>query len=92
MASFGRPGSAPGRFGILAGIATDSRGNLLVADKLKCVVMVFDKDFNFVTEFGFRGPRPENLILPDDVAVDRTGRLYVTQWRSRGVSVFALAQ
>ena len=92
VASFGRPGSAPGRFGILAGIASDSRGNLLVADKLKCVVMVFDKDFNFVTEFGFRGPRPENLILPDDVAVDRTGRLYVTQWRSRGVSVFALAQ
>ena len=91
VASFGRPGSAPGRFGILAGIAIDSRGNLLVADKLKCVVMVFDKDFNFVTEFGFRGPRPENLILPDDVAVDRTGRLYVSQWRRRGVSVFALA-
>ena len=53
VTSFGRPGSAPGRFGILAGIASDSRGNLLVADKLKCVVMVFDKDFNFVTEFGY---------------------------------------
>jgi hypothetical protein len=92
VASFGRSGSAPGRFGILAGIASDNRGNLLVADKLKCVVMLFDKDFNFVTEFGFRGPRPENLILPDDVAVDRKGRLYVSQWRSRGVSVFALAQ
>ena len=90
MASFGRSGSAPGRFGILAGIASDSRGNLLVADKLKCVIMMFDKDFNLLTEFGSRGDRPENLIVPDDVAVDRNDRVYVSQGRRRGVSVFAL--
>lgn len=91
LASFGRPGSAPGRFGIVAGIASDSRGNLLVADKLKSVVMVFDKDFNFLTEFGFRGSRPANLIVPDDIAVDRRDRVYVSQARRRGVSVFSLA-
>ncbi len=90
LTSFGRSGSAPGRFGILAGVAADSQGNLFVADKLKCVVMVFDKDFNFLTEFGYRGPRPENLIVPDDVAVDRRDRVYVSQARRRGVSVFAL--
>jgi hypothetical protein len=90
LASFGRPGSAAGRFGILAGIATDSRGNLLVADKLKCVVMVFDKGFNFLSEFGYRGSKPENLILPDDLVVDRMDRLYVSHARRRGVSVFSL--
>ena len=90
VAAFGRSGSAPGQFGILAGIATDSEGHLLVADKLKCVIMVFDRDFKFVTEFGYRGAAPENLIVPDDVAVDRRDRVYVSQWRGRGVSVFAL--
>jgi hypothetical protein len=90
LTSFGRPGSVPGRFGILAGIATDSRGNLLVLDKLKSAVQVFDKDFNFVTAFGFRGERPGNLIVPDSLAIDRRDRLYVTQGRKRGVSVFGL--
>jgi sugar lactone lactonase YvrE len=92
LTSFGRPGSAPGRFGIVAGIARDSQGDVLVVDKLRCVVMVFDKDFNFLTEFGYRGARPENLIVPDDVVVDRKDRLYVTQGRMRGISVFALTR
>ena len=52
--------------------------------------MVFDKDFSFLTEFGNRGLRPENLIIPDDLAIDKRDRLYVTQARRRGVSVFAL--
>ena len=91
VSSFGRPGSIPGRFGILAGIAADSRGNLLVLDKLKSAVQVFDKDFNFVTAFGYRGDRPENLIMPDGLAIDGRDRLYVTQGRRRGVSVFAMA-
>lgn len=91
LTSFGRPGSAPGRFGVIAGIASDSRGNLFVADKLKSVVIVFDKDFNFMTEFGYRGSKPANLVAPDDIAVDRKDRVYVSQARRRGVSVFSLA-
>jgi sugar lactone lactonase YvrE len=91
LTSFGRPGSAPGRFGIVAGIASDSRGNLFVADRLKSVIMVFDKDFNFLTEFGRRGSKPANLVVPDDVAIDRRDRVYVSQARRRGVSVFGIA-
>jgi DNA-binding beta-propeller fold protein YncE len=91
LTSFGSPGSIPGKFGIVAGIAADSRGNVLVLDKLKSAVMVFDKDFNFVTAFGYRGAKPGNLIVPDGLAIDRRDRLYVTQARKRGVSVFALA-
>jgi hypothetical protein len=91
LAAFGRPGSAAGRFGVIAGIAVDSRGNVLVADRLKCVVMAFDKNFSFLAQFGYRGTRPQNLIIPDDLAVDRRDRLYVSQAGKRGVSVFALA-
>jgi len=91
IASFGRPGSAPGRFNIAAGIARDSKGNYLVVDKLKSAVIVFDKNFNFLTEFGYRGYKPGNLIYPEEVVVDSGDRLYVTQMAKRGVSVFKLA-
>jgi hypothetical protein len=90
--SFGSSGSARGRFGVIAGLATDSQGNLLVADKVKCVVMIFDRSFTLLTEFGYRGPRPENLIVPDDLVVDSRDRVYVAQARRRGVSVFALTR
>jgi len=87
---FGRPGSVLGKFNIVAGIVRDSRGNYLVVDKLKCAVMVFDKDFNFLTQFGYRGLNPGNLIAPDEIAIDDSDRIYVTQTRKRGVSVFKL--
>lgn len=91
LSSFGQPGSIPGKFGIVAGVAGDNRGNYLVVDKLKSVVMVFDKNFAFVTEFGHRGVNPDNLIVPDEIAVDQSDKIYVTQTRKRGVSVFRLA-
>ncbi len=90
LTSFGRPGGAPGRFGVIAGIVTDKMGNYLVVDKLKCVVSVFDRETNFLTEFGYRGFMPGNLIAPDDIAIDDKGKIYVTQSRNRGVSVFQL--
>jgi hypothetical protein len=87
---FGKPGGAPGRFNVVAGIAADGKGNYLVADKLKSAVMVFDKKFNFLTQFGYRGLKPGNLIVPDDIAVDHDDRIYITQAAQRGVSVFRL--
>lgn len=87
---FGRPGSVSGKFNVVAGITRDSRGNYLVVDKLKCAVMVFDKNFNFLTQFGYRGLNPGNLIAPDEIAIDASDRIYVTQTRKRGVSVFKL--
>jgi DNA-binding beta-propeller fold protein YncE len=85
---FGRAGSGPGKFGVAAGITTDERGYIYVADRLRSVVLVFDSRLKFQTEFGYRGDRPSSLIVPDDVAVDRNGNLYVGQAANRGVSVF----
>jgi DNA-binding beta-propeller fold protein YncE len=91
--SFGMAGSAPGRFGVVGGIAADASGKfILVADTLRCVVMIFDRDFKFQTEFGFRGLRPENLVGPMELAIDSRNRLYVAQLRDRGVSVYQLTQ
>ncbi len=85
---FGKKGSAPGKFNIVAGIASDDKGYIYVVDKLRAVVMIFDKGFKFQSEFGYRGPRPGNLIAPNQVEVDGKGRVYVTQSARRGVSVF----
>jgi hypothetical protein len=89
--SFGKPGGAPGRFNIVSGIARDNKGNYLVADKLKAAVMVFDKNFNFLSQFGSYGFKPGNLVSPDEIAIDSGDRVYVTQTGKRGVSVFKLS-
>lgn len=89
-ASFGKSGSAPGMFGIVGGIAADEQGNYLVVERLRSVVMVFDKKFRFLQEFGYRGDKPGNLIRPSELAMGNSGKLYVTQLRNRGVSVFSL--
>ena len=90
LQGFGRPGSAPGKFGVVGDIDSDDRGYLYVADRLKCVVLIFDQDLTFVTEFGYRGPQPRNLIGPKNLAVDAHDRLYVSQLAGRGISVFQL--
>jgi hypothetical protein len=89
---FGKPGGAPGRFNIAAGVVRDSKGNFLVLDKLKCAVMAYDKDYNFLSQFGSRGLKPGDLIAPDGIVIDNSDRIYVTQGRSRGVSVFKITQ
>jgi hypothetical protein len=64
---------------------------VLVADTLRCVVMVFDSSsFKFKMEFGFRGTNPGNLIGPMYLAVDSKNRLYVSQLRRRGVNVYQI--
>jgi hypothetical protein len=88
--NFGSAGSIPGKFGIVSGITTDNKGNYLVADKLKCVINVFDRGTKFLMEFGGRGNGPENLIVPSVLAVDGSDKVYVTQGGNRGVSVFRL--
>jgi DNA-binding beta-propeller fold protein YncE len=89
--SFGEPGNIPGKFSVVAGIASDAAGNYYIADTLKSVIMIFDKDFNFIMEFGYRGDRPGNLIAPRNMVVSN-GNVYVSQSRKRGVSVYKILQ
>lgn len=88
---FGRRGSAPGRFGVPSGVALDRDGNLIVADMLRCVIMVFDSNFTFIREFGTRGLKPGQLIAPGDILVDGDNKLYVSNLRKRGVNVYQLS-
>ncbi len=90
---FGKAGGARGKFNVIAGITTDRKGNIYIADRLKSVVLIFDSSFNFQTEFGFRGLQGSSLVVPDDVAIDNEkGLLYVGQAANRGVSVFRIIE
>lgn len=86
--AFGQKGSSPGKFNIVSGIAADEDGRLFLTDSLRAVVMVFDPSFEFLGEFGYRGPDPDNLVSPFNLAVGN-GRVYVTQSRG-GVKAFAV--
>lgn len=88
VAAFGKGGSRPGQFGVVAGIAGDRKGHLYIADKLRAVVMVFDREGRFLAEVGGYGDRPGDLVGPDQLALGPSGLLYVTQIRQRGISVF----
>ena len=93
LSTFGRRGSSPGKFNVVGGVAVDDKGYLYVADTLRCVIMVFNRneDFKFVGEYGYRGFDPGNLIAPMEIAV--TGDLlYVSQSANRGVSVYRISR
>lgn len=89
--TFGKRGSMPGRFGIPTSVVSDAAGRIYVSDTLRCVILIFDRQYGFIKEFGARGRRPENLIGPRTLALDSAGRLYIAQLGKRGVSVFQIA-
>jgi hypothetical protein len=88
--AFGRPGSSPGSFGNVAGVVADDRGDVIVADKGRGVVMIFDDQLEFVSEFGSGDDGRPSLTRPTDLVLGASGKLYVTQARERGVAVFKL--
>ncbi len=90
ITAFGKPSSAPGGFNIAGGIARDRKGNILVVDRLKGSVLVFDRTLAFLSQFSTRGYKPGQLIFPADLTIDDRDRVYVTQMGRRGVSVFKL--
>ena len=89
LTGFGEAGQTQGKFGVVAGIVSDGHGNILVADTLRCVVMIFTDKLKFQSEFGYRGVLPGNLVAPMDLAFDQD-RLFVAQGAFRGVSVFQM--
>jgi len=90
VSSFGESGSLPGKFAVVSDIIRDNRGNILVADRGKSVVSIYDSSFQFLREIGGRGNAPGSLIVPQEIAIDADDRMYVTQLGNRGVSVFRM--
>ena len=90
--SFGTSGSGPGKFGVVSGITADRQGHIYVADRLRSVVMIFSENFEFLGEFGYRGGRPEDMLVPDDLVIDpKQSRVFVSQAANKGVGVYKVS-
>jgi hypothetical protein len=87
LRGFGVKGSAPGKFNVISGIDRDADGRYYVADILKSAVIVFDRNFKFVKEFGYRGRKPGSLASPVDV-VAGNGQILISNLARKGVAVY----
>jgi uncharacterized protein (TIGR03663 family) len=66
------------------GIAVDARGNVLIADTGNKRIVIFDKDGNYISEFGTAGFDPGQFDEPVGIAVSPSGMVYVTDtWNQR---------
>ncbi len=62
------------------GMTVDLRGRLFVADTHYHRVLVFDRDGNKLMQLGTYGKGDGQFIFPTDVAVDRDGFIYVSEY------------
>ena len=80
----GDPGAGPGQFNEPRGLATDSRGNLYVADTKNSRIQVFDPNGQFLRAVGVPGSGDGQLKEPCGVAVDADGTVVVADtWNHR---------
>jgi DNA-binding beta-propeller fold protein YncE len=70
------------------GIAVDSNGNVFVADTGNKRIVIFDKDGNYLTEFGSAGFAPGQFDEPVGIAIAPNGTVYVTDTWNQRVQAF----
>jgi DNA-binding beta-propeller fold protein YncE len=75
--TWGTSGDSAGEFHEPEGIATDSKGNIYVADTNNHPIQKFDNNGNFITMWGSEGTGDYQFIEPTSVTVDSQDNVYV---------------
>ncbi|MCC6173845.1 MAG: hypothetical protein IT305_00965 [Chloroflexi bacterium] len=75
-ASWGGPGDGPGQFNVPHAIRVHPDGRLLVCDRENSRVQIFDEEGRFLDQW-------TDLARPDDLHIDRDGRVYVAELGER---------
>jgi len=84
----GRRGDQPGEFGWPSGVAVGPDGNVYVSDTMNYRVQVFDRDLEFIREFGALGVNPGEFRRPKGIAVDAQGLVYVVDSDFNNFQIF----
>ena len=87
----GTSGNGAGQFQDPEGIATDSKGNIYVADTNNHRIQKFDNNSNFITMWGSEGTGDYQFIEPTSVTVDSQDNIYVVDMGAQKIKVFALS-
>jgi len=70
-------------------VAWDSKGNIYISDGyINSRVAKFDKDGNWVKQWGTKGNGPGQFNLPHAIAIDRNDNIYVGDRSNRRIQVF----
>ena len=72
LSSWGEPGSGPGQFHVPHGITIDPAGIVYVADRENSRIQLFNPRGEFLTQW-------TDVIRPNDLCIDGTGRVYVAE-------------
>jgi RHS repeat-associated protein len=86
--AFGDTASGPGQLAAPAGLATDSEGNVWVADTSHNRIQVFDSKGEFVRQFGAKGTGDGQFREPRAVAIDAAGNAWVADTGNRRLQKF----
>jgi hypothetical protein len=86
--AWGTKGTGDGQFDRPYDVATDSAGNVYVADFLNHRVQKFDSEGNFITKWGNQGTGDGQFDVPHGVATDSAGNVYVTDYNNHRVQKF----
>jgi DNA-binding beta-propeller fold protein YncE len=88
LASFGKPGTAPGEFNRAEGLCVDAQDRLYVADSCNHRIQVFSSDGKLLRAYGRAGAGKGELSYPYDICVDAAGRQYVCEFGNSRIQVF----
>ena len=88
VCDFSKPGDGPGEMIWPAGIALDSEENVYVTDEWLNRVSIFDKDGNFLRDWGTAGSGDGELNAPAGIAIDPQDVLYIVDGRNHRVQKF----
>jgi len=78
-----------GQFRQPTDVAWDTQGNIFISDGyINSRVAKFDKDGNWVKQWGTKGNGPGQFNLPHAIAIDRNDNIYVGDRSNRRIQVF----
>ncbi len=72
---------------VIPRVAVDGQGNIYAVESLTWSVFKFGADGKFVTKFGGKGDEPGQIHAPQAIAIDKQGRVFVSD--INGIQIFS---
>jgi tripartite motif-containing protein 71 len=74
------------------GIAVDSHDNVFVIDKLYPRVLKYGSNGELITSWGTKGTGDGQFKRPEDIVVDQSGNVFISDTRNSRIQVFAIVK